>query len=173
MRAHITLALSMVVLIGITAAGCGDGGKKKVQRDSAKTPKGSEQAGADSHDAPLTDAEIGKLKNELNTYDTAVKRIKSYRDTIREKIAAEQPAQAHRALDELDLALDWLSGIAKDSGVPKERWEEVSTSAQTLRDSFNELHAAIDAGREPNYQAVASTIDAAVTKLDAVAVDAK
>jgi hypothetical protein len=116
----------------------------------------------------MTEAEIDKLKGDVNSYEIAVVRIKSYRDTIRDRIADGKPAEAHRSLDELDLILGWLPQLAKDSEVPRENWEEVSTSAQTLRDSFNEVHAAIDEKKDPNYQAVSGKIDEAVTELEAV-----
>jgi outer membrane murein-binding lipoprotein Lpp len=168
MKFRIGLALIALALTSVAFTGCGDTKKKEVSKSTEKTTKNGEKAAVDPHDVPMTEAEIEKLKGEVKSYDTAVTRIKSYRDTIRDKIAADKPTEAHRSLDELDLILGWLPESAKDSGVPRENWEEVSTSAQTLRDSFNELHTAIDANKDPDYSAVSNTIDAAVAKLEAV-----
>jgi hypothetical protein len=44
----------------------------------------------------------------------------------------------------------------------------VNTSAQQLRESFNKVHAQVDAGEEPDYQAVSGEIDAAIARLDGV-----
>ena len=61
-----------------------------------------------------------------------------------------------------------LPSIAKDSGIPNEKWETINTAAQELRNAFNELHSAIDAKREPDYKAVAEPIDQAIAKLEQV-----
>jgi hypothetical protein len=44
----------------------------------------------------------------------------------------------------------------------------VNTSAQQLRDSFNKVHAQIDAGEKPNYQAVSDAIETAIGRLESV-----
>jgi hypothetical protein len=173
MKFRIGFALIAVALTSIGLTGCGDSKKKDVAKSTDKAPKNGEKVAVDPHDVPMTDAEVGKLKGEMTSYNIAVARIKSYRDNIRDKVAANKPIEAHRSLDELDLILGWLPGIAKDSDVPREKWEDVSTSAQTLRDSFNEVHAAIDANKDPDYSAVASNVDAAVGKLEAISTDTK
>jgi hypothetical protein len=119
----------------------------------------------DPHDVPITEADV-KLPA---SYADAVPRIKEYRDAIRSAIEAGTPGKAHRSLDELDIVLNKLPSIAKDSGVPKEQWETINTTARELRDSFNQLHAAIDEKREPDYKAVAEPIDQAIAKLEQVA----
>ncbi|MBX7075468.1 MAG: hypothetical protein K1X71_20185 [Pirellulales bacterium] len=118
----------------------------------------------DPHDVPITEADVTLPAN----FAEAIPRIKGYRDSIRQLITAGTPAQAHRDLDELDIVLNKLPSIAKDSGVPNEQWESINLAAQELRASFNELHAAIDAKREPDYAAVAASIDQAIAKLEQV-----
>jgi hypothetical protein len=44
----------------------------------------------------------------------------------------------------------------------------VNTAAQGLRDSFNAVHAQIDAGETPDYDAVAADVDSALARLRAV-----
>jgi hypothetical protein len=102
------------------------------------------------------------------TYAEALPQVKGYRDTIRTAIETGTPGKAHRALDELDIVLNKLPAIAKSSGVPIEKWETVNTSAQELRNLFNQVHSAIDDKREPDYKAVAGPIDLAFAKLEQV-----
>lgn len=168
----LTIAVALIVVAFTVLTGCGDSAKNKPAKEAGKSAKDGAKP-ADPNDLPLTDAEISKLKSDVNSYDAAVKRIKAYRDTIRDSIAANKPTEAHRALDELDLVLGWLPQLAKGSGVAKEHWEDVSTSSQTLRDSFNEVHAAIDAKKDPDYKGVADKIDAAVAKIEAVPAETK
>ena len=146
-----------LLLLVAVAVGCG-------QTESPVTPTPS-AAEPDPHDVPITEADV----NIPATYADAIPRIKEYRDTIRTEIEAGTPSHAHRALDELDIVLDKLPGIAKESGIPAEQWETINTSARELRNSFNQLHAAIDEKREPDYPAVAEPIDQAISKLEQVA----
>jgi len=122
-------------------------------------------ATTDHDDVAITEADV-KLPS---TYADALPQIRGYRDTIRTAIEASTPGKAHRALDELDIVLGKLPSIAKDSGVPKEQWESINTAAQDLRNLFNQVHAAIDEKREPDYQAVAEPIEQAIVKLEQVA----
>ena len=78
------------------------------------------------------------------------------------------PAHAHRALDKLDYVLGWLPEIAQNSNVPREQWQTVGEDSQKLRDLFNQVHANIDEGRDPDYASVAEEIDAAVERLAAI-----
>lgn len=122
----------------------------------------------DPDDIPLTEAQKEALRQGVKDYADALAQIESYRDTIRDAVAAGNPAKAHRPLDELDVVLEHLPTAARDSRVPKTEWEMVNTSAQQLRDSFNKVHAQIDAGEKPDYQAVSANIEEAVTRLDGV-----
>ncbi len=136
--------------------GCG------AKPDAPQTPAAAE---ADPHDVPITEADV----KVPVTYAEAIPQIEGYRDTIRREIEADTPAHAHRALDELDIVLSKLPAIAKDSGVPQEKWETVNTSARELRNLFNQLHAAIDEKRAPDYPAVGEQIDQAISNLEQVA----
>lgn len=118
----------------------------------------------ENDDVAITEADV-KLPA---TYSAAIPQIKGYRDTIRTAIEAGTPSKAHRSLDELDIVLNKLPSIAKDSGVPKEQWETINLTGRELRDLFNQLHSAIDAKREPDYKAVAEPIDQTIAKLEQV-----
>jgi len=118
----------------------------------------------DPHDVPITADDVERPKD----YADAIVRIKSYRDKIETETTTGTPSLAHRSLDELDYVLQWLPEIAQENDIPKEKWEEINTTSRALRDSFNEVHSNIDAGKEPDYAAVDDEIDSAIAKLDAV-----
>lgn len=137
---------------------------------SNDTPAGSgtPDEHADPHDVPLTEEEIDQLREETKTWDSAIARVQQYRDTIKQESTAGVPAQAHRPLDLLDHVLQWLPEIAQNSNIPKEQWETIGTNAQKLRDLFNQVHANIDEGKEPDYQSVSEEIDQLVSELAAI-----
>ncbi len=123
---------------------------------------GAEHAAEEEEeDVPITEADVELPAN----FAAAVERIDGYRRSIREAIANGHPGRAHRPLDELEIVLDKLPEIARDSGVPKRRWEQVVESAQEISDRFNELHAAIDEHRTVDYASVAEPIETAIRKL--------
>jgi hypothetical protein len=118
-------------------------------------------AGPDENDVPITAADVQMPAR----YAEAVERIVGYCDAVRGAIEDNHPHNAHRALDEMDIVLDRLPEIARDSGVPKRLWEQVVVAQEEIRDLFAEIHAAIDADRVPNYSAVARRIEAALASL--------
>jgi hypothetical protein len=138
-------------LIAVVLVGCG---KSEVPPAPAHDPD----------DVSITEADVTMPAS----YADAVPRIKSYRDTIRAAIDEGTPSKAHRSLDELDIVLNKLPSIAKESGIPREQWETINVTARELRDSFNQLHAAIDEKRAPDYSAVAESIEGAIGKLEQV-----
>lgn len=119
----------------------------------------------DPHDVKITEADVKKPSD----YKDAVARIKEYRKEIEIKGSSDTPGKAHRPLDELEIVLKWLPGIARDSNVPKSQWETVNTSAQKLRELFEKLHQSIDEKKKPDFAAVAKDLDEAIGKLDAAA----
>lgn len=156
------LSLPLSLALGLCLAGCGrsDNGSKQ----AAPEGDAASSSAHDPDDVPITEADVKMPAN----YSEAIERVKSYRDTIRDAVVAGTPTKAHRALDELDIVLNKLPTIAKDSGVPKDQWETVNTSAQELRNLFNQVHSAIDEKREPDYKAVEEQIDQAIARLEAI-----
>jgi len=71
-------------------------------------------------------------------------------------------------LDELDIVLRKLAEIAREHDVPREKWETVNTAARELRNRFNKLHSAIDAGEKPDYAPEAEEIDKGIERLKSV-----
>ncbi len=157
--------IAIVLLAGSTTlAGCNKGSGPANQKESLSTNTASAD---DPDDVPLTDAQIAALKQSVTTYADALTKIQFYRDTIRDGIAAGDPHQAHRPLDELEVVLEYLPAVARDNNVPKSQWETVNTSTQQVRDMFNKLHAQIDGGEQADYAAVSSEIESALAKLKA------
>jgi len=99
----------------------------------------------------------------------AVQRIKACRDSIKSEIQAGHYDELHHPLDEATIILGKLMPIARDSGIPKPRWQEVNLAAKDLKKRFGELHVAVDKQRKLDYSKVAQPIDAALRRLEAVA----
>jgi hypothetical protein len=150
-----SLIFAITVAVLLPLGGCGQ------TKDQAAEPA---QAAHAPDDVPITEADVKLPAN----YGDAIPQIKSYRDTIRGAIEAGTPNEAHRSLVELDIVLKKLPSTAKDSGIPKEQWETINTSARELRNLFNQVHSAIDEKHEPGYKAVAEPIDQAIGKLEQV-----
>lgn len=156
MTKHVTgFAFAMFVGFGLLT-GCSSEGDKPSQAESS------------SDDVALTQEEIEALENAITDYADALTKINSFRDTIRDSVAAGNPTKAHRPLDELDVVLNHLSEVARDDNVPRSDWEAVNTNAQNLRDLFNKVHADIDGGREPDYASVAEDIDTTIQSLEQI-----
>jgi hypothetical protein len=142
----------------------GCGGDQPPAAPSATSTATAPAVAPDADDVLITEADVSRPKD----YADAVARLGGYRDTIRDEIAAGRPTKAHRALDELEIVLNWLPGIARDSDVPKEQWEALNTTAQKIRGLFNQVHSRIDEKQEPDYGSVAKDIDDALSALQAI-----
>lgn len=146
--------------------GCGGSAPDSTAPPAVPPPASSAETATDPDDVPITEADVTRPGD----YAEALRRIEGYRDTIRDEIAAGRPTKAHRALDELDIVLNWLPEIARDGGVPKPHWEAVNTTAQEIRELFNRVHSRIDAGQEPDYGSVSEPIDRAIGSLKGIPV---
>lgn len=164
MKSPFYLRAALVLCFGSPLlSGCG-ANEPAPQPAAQSAPTVAESAPSDPDDVPITEADVEMPAN----YDAALERIKEYRDSIRSAVEGGTASKAHRPLDELDIVLNKLPSIARDSGVPKEKWEAVNTTARELRDSFNQVHSAIDEKREPDYGAVAEPIEQAIKRLEDV-----
>lgn len=155
------------ILLGTGLIGCGAPAPDSaaLPAPSASAPVAASPAPpapvSDPDDVPIKEADVAKPKD----YSEAISRIEGYRDKIRDEIAAGRPTKAHRGLDELDIVLNWLPGIARDAGVPKEHWEKLNLTAKAIQDLFNQVHSRIDDKKEPDYGSVSAKIDAAIGDL--------
>ena len=132
------VALVSVLGLGL-AIGCGksEPSKPTAKKDSAPAKKadahdhgdgsGLHSHGDDPHDVKITEADVKKPAD----YKDAVARIKAIPQRYRSRrLAAMCPARPIETLDELEIVLKWLPGIARDSSVPKSQWETINTSAR-------------------------------------------
>ena len=158
---------SRIIWMGALVIGFGAAvGCTKDSETTAPTDTTAENVTAEHpNDVPLSEEEIDALKNETASFDDALAKIESYRDTIRDAIAADEPPKSHRPLDELDVVLEHVPTAARNSQIPRSQWETINTTAQQIREMFNRVHAQIDAGESPNYDAVSDEIEAAIAKL--------
>lgn len=158
---------SSFLLCFVSVSGCGP----TQPGDSDATGEqavGESAALVDPHDTPLTEGEISQLRDETVMWAAALERIQEFAATIELETTSGTPAKAHRALDLVDYVLQWLPDIAQTSKVPKDHWQAIGENTQALRDAFNVLHANIDAGKEPGYEAVAADIKVALETLAAI-----
>lgn len=160
--------LRYITLFALTSMGLLVGCDRTEPRGSEPEPHPRSGETTDIHDHPLTEAEIDQLKQETADYETAIEHIQKYQQTVQAKTTAGNPAEAHRALDHLDIVLERLTEAARDSGVPKQKWQEVNETARELQDLFNQVHANIDAGKDPDYESVAEEIDRRIAALAAI-----
>jgi len=168
MYRQITIFTALILFGLPICIGCS---KQSEPSSSDDTQMETAEAAHDGNDVPLTEEQKQTLRQAIKDYEDALTKIKSYRDTIRDAVAAGTPTKAHSPLDELDVVLEHLTSVARDSQVPRTQWETVNTSAQQLRNSFNKIHAQIDADEQPNYEAVSDDINAAIDRLEQVSTD--
>jgi hypothetical protein len=176
-RFNMTSAALLTVLCLGLAIGCGRTAPSKstTKKDAAQAKtadthdhgdgSGAHSHGADPHDVVITEADVKKPAD----YKDAVARIKEYRKDIEVNAGGDVPGKAHRPLDELDIVLKWLPGIARDSNVPKNQWETINTSGQKLRELFEKVHQNIDNKKNPDFPGVAKEVDETIGRLEAAA----
>ena len=162
-RTHTSSVAAATLALLVLVSGCGDTIPEPASTPAspAPAPQAGGTAPSDPDDVAITEADVKRPTD----FADAVTRIKGYRDSIRDEIAAGRPTRAHRALDELDIVLNWLPEIARDGNIPKERWEAVNTTAQQIQELFNKVHSNIDAKKDPDYASVSKDIDEAIGRL--------
>ena len=153
------------VLVGCNSS------KEKPAAEGGTSTAGTEDD-YNPHDVAITEEQKAELRSQTAQFADAVGTMKQFRNEIEEETAAGIPAnpfKAHQALDKADLVLQWLPEIARKSGVAKENWEAVNTTANDLRTLFEQVHQNIDDKQDPNFAAVASAIDEKVSALEQIA----
>ena len=170
------VTLLSVLSLGL-AIGCGrtEPSKTPTKKDATQAKSadthdhgdgsGPHSHGDDPHDVKITEADVKKPAD----YKDAVARIKEYRKDIEAKAGGDVPGKSHRPLDELDIVLKWLPGIARDSNVPKNQWETINTNTQKLRELFEKVHQNIDNKKNPDFPGVAKDVDETIGRLEAAA----
>lgn len=156
-----------LVCLNLTA-GCSQSGPPPA--DSADKSPTASSAGGDynPHDVPITDEQKQQLRAAATPFPKAVGVLQELRKATEEETKngiPENPYKAHQALDQADLVLQWLPEIARDSAVPKEDWETVTTTANDLRTLFEKVHQNIDNRQEPDFASVAGELDQKIAEL--------
>ena len=169
------LPVALLLAFGVASfglfAGCGPAEQKQAE-NGGETPVAEGDDDYNPHDVPITEEQKTELRNETAQFANAITKVGEFRDIIERETAAgipNNPFAAHQALDKADLVLQWLSEIARNSGVPKENWEEVNTSANDLRTLFEQVHQNIDSKQDPNFAAVAGEMEQKLARLAGIA----
>lgn len=124
--------------------------------------KSAAHAGHSHDDHHLCESDIDMPKD----YAAAVKRIKKCRATIADEIAEGHWEEVHSPLDEATIILNKIMPIARNSGVPKSRWQDVNLAAKELKKRLDGLHSAIDKSGTADFNAAAKAIDDAIGRLE-------
>lgn len=159
---------SLLLSVGCKEQSAKNDGKSTADQAVAVTPAQE----YNPHDAPLTEQQKAQLKEDTKQFSAAVAKIKEFRDATEAETKDGIPAnpyKAHQALDQVDLVLQWLPQIGRDSGIAKEHWEQINTTASDLRTLFEKVHQNIDDQKHPDFAAVAAEIDQQLARLEAIA----
>ena len=171
-RTSVVLWAGVVLTSLCLAMGCQKASKQGGKTGGEGTAAEPAKKAYNPHDVPVTEEQKTKLKEETAKLSGAVAKIKEFRNATEEETKGgipENPYKAHQALDQADLVLQWLPQIARDSGVPKEHWEEVNTTANDLRTLFEKVHQNIDDQKHPDFASVAQAIDQKIARLEEIA----
>jgi len=167
-RFPVFLVLTSALISFALLAGCGQSDPEPSAADDG-TP--AAEAGDDEynpHDVPLTEEQKQQLREQVVDIPKAVEVLQQLRDATERQTKdgiPENPYEVHQSLDKADLVLSWLREITTDSGVAKEHWEEVNTTANDLRNLFDRVHQNVDSKRDPDFASVAGEIDAKLARL--------
>lgn len=160
----LTLAFVGIVFL----AGCGQGDQETSATEDG-TP--AAEAGDDDynpHDVPITEEQKQQLREQAVDIPKAVEILQQLRDATEQETKdgiPKNPYEVHQSLDKADLVLSLLPDIAKDSGVAKEHWAEVTMTANDLRNLFDKVHQNVDNKQDPGFASVAGEIDAKIARL--------
>jgi hypothetical protein len=163
----VRIFLAMSLLAGVV--GCNQAQQTQPAQSGGDKPAAKEKGGYNPHDVPITDQQKADLRKQTAKFPDAVAKIKELRNQTEAETKngiPQNPYKAHQALDMADLLLQWLPGIARDSGVPNDRWETVTTTANDLRTLFEQVHQNIDNKKDPNFAGVAAEIDKKIAELE-------
>ncbi len=170
-RFPLVLSLTFSIVALGAVIGCNQSVEKPAG-DNGKAPSAEGEDDYNPHDVPITEEQKAELREQTAQFADAVAKIKQFRNEVEQETAAgipEDPFKAHQALDKADLLLQWLPETARNSGVPKEQWEAIATSANELRTLFEQVHQNIDNKQDPNFAAVAGQIDQKIAGLEEIA----
>jgi len=171
-RFHFVVLLSVAVASLGLMVGCGQEGQTGSDQDAVESDSDGRHAEAvDPHDVPITEEQRQQLREETAKFTDAVAKVKELRDVIERETQnglPENPLEVHQALDKADGVVQRLPQIAQDSDVPKEYWEQITTTAGELRRLFGKVHLNIDNKVDPDFASVKQQTDARIAELEAI-----
>jgi hypothetical protein len=165
----VRIFLALLLLVGVV--GCGRQQQDKTVKPESDKPVAEAKGDYNPHDVPITEEQKAELRKETAKFTDSVAEIKDFRNATEAETKngiPKNPHHAHQALDKVDLLLQWLPGIARDSGVPVEQLETVTTTANDLRTLFEQVHQNIDNKKDPNFAGVAAEIDKKIAELEKI-----
>ncbi|HLA86286.1 MAG TPA: hypothetical protein VJL29_15970 [Thermoguttaceae bacterium] len=172
-RVSLVVLLSVAALSLGLAAGCGQKEQTGGGQTAVQPPSGDQQAKpVNPHDVPITEDQKQQMREQTAKFSDAVAFVKQLRDAVERETNSGIPAnpfEAHQALDKADIVVQWLPEIARNSNVPKEKWETVTTAANELRELFDKIHLNIDKKANPDFASVQQKMDARIAELEAIA----
>ena len=163
------LSVAVVAIMFSGMIGCSQQGDEPAGSDAGAVAEGDGEV--DPHDVPITEEQKAEMREQTAKFADAVAMIKQLGKVVEQETSAgipENPFDAHQALDKADLVLQWLPQIARDSGVAKDNWEAVNTSANDLRTLFEQVHQNIDNKQDPDFASVADTMAKKLAELEAI-----
>ena len=170
----IRFSVSMVLCVSMAflavLVGCGPQSQNPAGEGQVADGGGG-QDDYNPHDVPITEEQKAQLRQEASQLADAVAKVKEFRNAVEEETKngiPENPYKAHQGLDRVDLVLQWLPEIARESDVPKEHWETINTTANELRELFEKVHLNIDNKQEPDFAGVAAEVDLKIAELEAL-----
>lgn len=171
-----TIRKSMIAIVllsaAFTVAGCSKQQPSNGEQASTAPAGGSAHADVvDPHDVPITEEQKQQLRQQTAEFANAVVVVKQLRDITEHETRdglPENPFEVHQALDKADLITQWLPEIARDSNIPKQHWETVTTAANELRELFDGVHLNIDGRKDPDFASVQPQMDARIAELQAI-----
>jgi hypothetical protein len=167
------LCVSISALVGLAlSVGCGPSSPQPSAPSGKSSAAKATTGDYNPHDVPITEEQKKQLREQAGQFPKAVEVIKELRAATEEETKngiPKDPLKVHQALDKADLVFQWLPEIARDSAVPKEHWEAITTTANDLRTLFEKVHQNIDDQREPDFASVAAEIDEKVARLAEIA----
>lgn len=99
------------------------------------------------------------------TLAEAVAELSELRDTIRDAFAANDPDKAHDPLHEIGHALEAVSELAQEEKLPEDKLAVVTTSVESLMQSFGEIDKSMHGQEGASYKDVADKIEEALKAL--------
>jgi hypothetical protein len=165
----IRFSLALLLIVGVV--GCSQPKQAQTAKSASAKPAAADKGDYNPHDVPITEEQKAEMRKQAAKFPDAVAKLKELRNETEAETKngiPQNPYKAHQALDKADLLLQWLPGIARDSGVPAEKLESVTTTANDLRTLFERIHENVDNKRDPNFAGVAAEIDKKIAELEKV-----